>query len=607
MIREPSVASVGRAVSASIEVEQTKPPTAVSGPPSGRARPVAFSISRAAVLTVIAVLGLLGWYWWLVGPRLARPYVYDDVNFALGGRAVARTGLPYGNQGYLLHLFEQREQWATWHPPLYIFTLGLWIRLFGDGEAATRSLGVLCQLLAAGIAFDVARRVVEQAGGSRTRGLVAGLITLAVLLVNPLSIQAAQILDIDNTVLTLLLAVAVWLAIRLPGRWDGRTILGLGVLFALLLWSKLTTPWIMLAALVFTRFFQGLGVRGALDGLAVGALGVTLFLVAWLGISGLTGMPIDYTLTVLSREAEESSVSSSARLATLPAFLNGVAPAILWLGPFFCLLFVGAGLPRLWSLVRGRGLVPGDLLVVVGAVIYLVYFAKLAGNLPKYHIAMLPLWAAACGVLVARAAGRPSPAQLALAGGVLGALTIWLLQPMAAEWTTAWAPGLVRLLVAVPLLVGAGLALAWPLLGGNRVGGVPVALLVLTLSWSVALDLAQRDLIGSTTYYYGRYGQRETAEAVDRLLRPGELYVASKEVAWYSANDHYVDQESWQYVVWEEHGGIFDGTYLGRDISVLALEFAQPSLRIAYDDALTRARYRQAGEYGSFRIYVREE
>jgi hypothetical protein len=559
-------------------------------------------------LTVIAVVSLLGWYWWLIGPQLARPYVYDDVNFALGGRAVARTGLPFGNQGYLPHLVEQREQWATWHPPLYVFTLGLWMRRFGEGEAATRSLGVLCQLLAAGIAFDVARRVVEQAGGRRTRGLVAGLITLTLLLVNPLAIQAAQVLDIDNTLLTLLLAVAVWLAIRLPGRWSRWTLLGMGVLYALLLWSKLTTPWVLLAALVFTRAFQGLGVRGILDALAVGAVGATLFLVSWIGVSGLTGMPLDYTITVLSREAEESGVSSRARLATLRAFLNGVAPAILWLGPFFCLLFVGAGLPRLWSLVRGRGLMAGDVLVVLGAAIYLVYFAKLAGNLPKYHSAMLPLWAAACGVLVARAAGRPSPAQLALSVGVLSGLTAWLLAPMADEWTTLWTRGVVQLLVGVPLLVGVGLAIVWPLLGGgNRVGGVPVALLLLTLSWSVALALAQRDRIGSTTYYYGRYGQQATAEAVDGLLRPGEVYVASKEVAWYSTHDHYVDQDSWQHVVWEEHAGIFDGTYLGHDIRVLALEFAEPSLRIAYHAALTRARYRQAVEYGHFRIYVRVE
>ena len=49
----------------------------------------------------------------------------------------------------------------------------------------------------------------------------------------------------------------------------------------------------------------------------------------------------------------------------------GVEPAILWIGPFFCLLFVMSGLPRLWNLLRGRGLAAGDLLVVLAAAIYL--------------------------------------------------------------------------------------------------------------------------------------------------------------------------------------------------------------------------------------------
>ena len=52
--------------------------------------------------------------------------MYDDANFALGARAVAETGLPYGNQGWMSERgdFSQREQWALWHPPLYIYVIG---------------------------------------------------------------------------------------------------------------------------------------------------------------------------------------------------------------------------------------------------------------------------------------------------------------------------------------------------------------------------------------------------------------------------------------------------------------------------------------------------
>ena len=107
----------------------------------------------------------------------------------------------------------------------------------------------------------------------------------------------------------------------------------------------------------------------------------------------------------------------------------------------------------------------------------------------------------------------------------------------------------------------------------------------------MTLDLAQYERTGSTTYYYDRHGQKEAAAAVQALLQPGELYVASKEVAWYTNNLNYVDQESWQHVVWDLNGGRYDDTYLGMPIRVLVLEIGEESLRWAYDGALLRRGY----------------
>jgi hypothetical protein len=136
----------------SIEIPAIRAGTAV-GPSSARVAHPATVAATAAILATVAAYG------WLLAPQLGKPFVYDDVNFALGAEAVARTGLPFGNQGYLLHLYEQREQWALWHPPLYIYALGLTMALFGSSEAALRSLGIACQVLAAGLTFDLARRL----------------------------------------------------------------------------------------------------------------------------------------------------------------------------------------------------------------------------------------------------------------------------------------------------------------------------------------------------------------------------------------------------------------------------------------------------------------
>jgi len=560
----------------------------------------------ARLLAVLATLCLLGAALWLIAGQIDKPYVYDDVSFILGARAVAATGLPFGNQGYLLHLYWQREQWALWHPPLYMYALGLTVKLFGESERATRGLSVLCLLVGNVVAFDLARRAVLGRGGSSARSLVAGVLAVAVYALNPLAIQSAMILDIDNTVLMVLLTALAWLAIRLPGSWGLTTIVGIALLYAVSIWAKMTTPLIFGVALAFTRLFQAVGWRGALQTMIAVTLGWAIFALSWVAIMTATGMPLTYTLDVVRNEAVDSGISSGHRLVSLQGFIFGVAPAILWLGPFFCLLFVTAGLPRLWSLLRGKGLEASDLLVVLGAAIYLAYIFKLAGSLPKYHAAMLPLWAAAAGALVATTVGRPTLAQygVALIGGT--ALLWWYWDRMAELWAILWEEALNRELIVIPLLIGLGIAGLWAISGrGNRLGAIPVALLLLTVSWSLTLDVAQYGRTGSTTYYYDRHGQKEAAAAVQALLRPGELYVASKEVAWYTDNLNYVDQESWQHVVWDLNGGRYDDTYLGMPIRVLVLEIGEESLRWAYDGALLRRGYRYAGEYGNFLIYLR--
>lgn len=568
--------------------------------------PVAGASRRTWALATLAVLALLWAALWIIDGQIDKPYVYDDVNFILGARAVADAGRPFGNQGYLLHLVTEREQWALWHPPLYMYLLGLTVALFGDGERASRGFSVLCMLIAAGFSFDLARRTVLLRGGSPERGLAAGVLTIAIYVLNPLTIQAAQVLDIDNTILMVLIVAVCWMAVRLPGSWSARIIVGLALLYALSLWAKLTTPLALGVALAFTRLFQTVGWRGALQAVGVVALGWVIFLVTWVSISGMAGFPLDYTLEVVHNEALESGISSGHRLVSLHAFVFGVGPAILWIGPFFCLLFVAAGLPRLWSLLRGKGLDAADILVVLGAAIYLAYIFKLAGNFPKYHAGMLPLWAAASGVLVARVAGRPTLTQYAVAALGMGLLVWWFPARLEDAWNIVWEITLNTELILIPMVIGLGVAVLWALVGRrNLLGALPVALLVVTLSWSASLSYIQRDRKGSSTYFYGRIGQREAADAISAMLRPGEVYVASKEVAWYASEHHYVDQESWQHVIWDLNGATFDGTYQGHPIRILALEIGEESHKWAYDVLLLRNGYQHAGLYGNFQVYLK--
>jgi len=54
----------------------------------------------------------------LVGTQLGRPLMYDDANFALAAKAVADTGLAFGNQGCTLFSEGLLARGGGWTPPV---------------------------------------------------------------------------------------------------------------------------------------------------------------------------------------------------------------------------------------------------------------------------------------------------------------------------------------------------------------------------------------------------------------------------------------------------------------------------------------------------------
>src|SRR5207302_4735033 len=173
--------------------------------------------SRAGLaLAAVALAAYLA----LVAVQLNRPLMYDDANFALAAKAVADDGLPFGNQGWMSERgdFSQREQWALWHPPLYIYADGLLARLGGWTPPVMRLAGIIGGLASAFLTWRLA--------GSITRGppaikRFAGGVAVALLLLSPLVVQSTLVLDIDFPVLlplTLLFAL-LYLEFEATPRW----------------------------------------------------------------------------------------------------------------------------------------------------------------------------------------------------------------------------------------------------------------------------------------------------------------------------------------------------------------------------------------------------
>jgi 4-amino-4-deoxy-L-arabinose transferase-like glycosyltransferase len=547
---------------------------------------------------VLLALGAALAYLVFVGRQLDRPLMYDDANFALGIKAVAETGLPFGNQGWMSERgdFSQREQWALWHPPLYIYADGLLARIGGWTPPVMRLLGVVGGLATAALTFLLAADVSHGPLGARR---IAGGIAVVLVLLSPVVIQSTLILDIDFPVLLPLTLLFLLLYLRFENtdrRW-----LWLAPLFALLLWAKMTNP-LPLVFVIATwqllcgRFFP----RGALHFFGIGLGGAAIFGLSWLLICRWLGFPVDMPFGVNYVQWQDSAEVARRAYVSPGAFIEGLQPTVQWLGPGLVTLGLLSVAVRCGQLARTWNVRHADLLIGVLAIFVLGYVNKSAGWFPKYQVAMTPLLACLAAPLIAQAwCARP---RFVAAVGVVavvasGLVTLRLVGDTWAQQRTwqidatagAW------LLAAVVLSALAGLP--WRAAGATAVAG----LVGLAIGWSLAVDVRQMRADYQTDYWYGTTGTREAIAWVDAHLAPDQTYLSAKEVAIISRDQRYVDQDNLVYSL--SIGRPFDGTWAGEPLHALVVWQREPYVADLFTRGLEGSRFRETVRFGDYVVY----
>jgi 4-amino-4-deoxy-L-arabinose transferase-like glycosyltransferase len=555
---------------------------------SARQASVAVALPLAAAVIFVA----------LVTRQLDRPLMYDDANFALAALAVAETGLPYGNQGWMSERgdFSQREQWALWHPPLYVYLEGLLAKLGGWTPPVLRLPGLLSGLASAALTYALARDLTR---GPPAMQQVAGTLAATLFLVCPLVIQSALVLDIDFALLLPLTLLFVWLYIRLERcrtRW-----LWLAPLFAVLLWAKMTNPLALIGVVLVWQVLRGNLLRAALHVIGVGIGGTALFAATWLLLGCWLGFPLDMPFGVNLVQWRDSSEVARAAYSSPGAFVEGLQPSVLWLGPGLVALGLagvavrGGRLARCWRLARA------DLLIGLLAVLILGYVNKHAGWFPKYQVAMAPLLACLAAPLVAQAwCARP---RLTLWVAICSALaaTVFTLRLVRDDWALqrTWAIDS----VAAAWLVGGLLAILVAGVLRRATAATAVAALVgLSLGWSLSLAAYQAAAVYQTDYWYGTTGTVEAASWVDAHLSPEQSYMAAKEVAVRSRAQRYVDQDNLVYFLNAGRG--FDGTWAGEPLHALVTWQREPYTADLFNRVLPATGFREVARFGDYVIYV---
>ena len=300
------------------------------------------------------------------------------------------------------------------------------------------------------------------------------------------------------------------------------------------------------------------------------------------------------------------------------AFLEGLQPTVIWLGPGLVALgLVGIGvraaqLARCWR-VRGA-----DLLIALLIALVLGYVNKSAGWFPKYQVALVPLLAilaaplvahAVCarawlGALVVLAAIASGLVELRLVRDAWALERTYAIDVAAGTWLLGILIGAVLLgtVAGGVLLVrrGAGSPLrAWHGLAGPA---ALAALAGLALGWSLGTNLIQANAAYSTDYWYGTTGTLEAAAWVDGHLQPGETYVAAKEVAIRSSKDQrYVDQDNIVYFMSAGRG--FAASWAGEPLRAMVVWQREPYVADLLARAAASAGFRETARFGDYVVY----
>lgn len=308
----------------------------------------------------ILMLGGIIFYLVMSLSVLHRPLVGDDIPYS------AEAQMPhYGLMG-------------SWHPPLYQDALRILVRVAGLNRENLRLLGIFCFFLTLRLTYLLVNEV--------THNKAKGILACILYLIHPLAIQGSLVIDIDSTVLTTLLMFFLFYFCRHYEKPTLKNNLFLGVLFFLCLWAKLSTPVLLLFALLVSYIFRGKIKKGLIELSIIAGLGISLFLLFWFAYSRIYQLDFfgvfQRSINVLSKYSGGTTYAGLKELALRSARIY------LWLGPYFIILWVSIVILRIRGYIRGeKQFREIDFLILYANVVFFSYIfvGGSCFGMAKYH------------------------------------------------------------------------------------------------------------------------------------------------------------------------------------------------------------------------------
>lgn len=271
-----------------------------------------------------------------------KKFVLDEIDFPIVSHATSETGLPIYYRGQ-----DNPNHIGLYHPPLYIYSLAGFVKIFGFNEISVRFFGLICVLLTVYISVLLIKKLFPL----EDRQSLISIIFISLFLSHPYTIANTTLPDIDQTILPLTLSLYLFFLVRLVidqslkgfnKKFKYRdAIIILSLIFCLNLWAKLTTP----LALIPTTFFILLTVsenffKAIKTTSIIGVLGFGIFLVTYAVFCRYTDLPLSYTFNFLLHSFTKGTAGSYGLIDKILTNISSIKSFSLWLTvPFIFLYF----------------------------------------------------------------------------------------------------------------------------------------------------------------------------------------------------------------------------------------------------------------------------
>lgn len=324
---------------------------------------------------MIGWLGLAAAYIFLVLPRLGKPM--------LGWEALV-WDIPYqiATHGYSAVRY-------FYIPPLYDSFIALSFRIFSISEFSARIPGICCFLFMPAAIYFLTKAI----SASRDR-LPVFFIACAMFITAPIVIQGSLLIDRSDTTLLMLALTLFYLCIfKMEDRFSVPAMLSASGLYALCLWTKVTTPLACLVSIPLAYMICGKIRKGLFVSLGIFSIGAVFFAVTWGAFCYFIAGMGRFFEPFAYYKASASGTLLGARSGALIRIVLDLFRIYLWLSPFLLILSILAA----WKLFAGNlkreAHVKEMQLAIFAGVVFAGYLYANAtfSGFPKYIVPALPM------------------------------------------------------------------------------------------------------------------------------------------------------------------------------------------------------------------------